>query len=79
MPMGRPMPIRIPPPAWAEDPDNAMMVRKAPTIKTVLAFMATPPAQAVIHSTCYSLRFAKKLDRTTVWKTGECQFLSNFY
>jgi hypothetical protein len=66
MPMGIPIPMWTPPPAWAEDPDNAMMVRKAPTIKTVLAFMATPPAQAVIHTTCYSLCFAEELDRTNV-------------
>jgi hypothetical protein len=76
--MGIPIPMWTPPPAWAEDHDNATMVRTALIIKTVLAFMATPLAQAIIHSTYFSLRFAEELDRTTVWKAGECQFFSNF-
>jgi hypothetical protein len=75
------MPIRTPPPAWADDHDNATMVRTAPPIKTILAFMANPPAQAVIRSTYQSLCSAEKLelDRTADWKAGEHQFFSNFH
>jgi hypothetical protein len=39
--MGKPMPILTC--AWADDHDNATMVRAAPTIKIVLVFMAIPP------------------------------------
>jgi hypothetical protein len=60
MPMGIPIPMWTPTPAWAEDNDNVTMVRTAPTIKTVLAFLATPPAQIVILTACFLLRFAEE-------------------
>jgi hypothetical protein len=39
--------------AWAEDQDNATMARAAPTIKTVLVFMANSPQMAFVTLTTF--------------------------